>query len=387
MAKRDYYEVLGVPRNASEDEIKSAYRKLARQHHPDLNKDNPKAAEEKFKEISEAYEVLIDPEKRQRYDAVGFEGVQSDFGPGGFTWQNFHHTGDLQDILGQDMFAQFFGRQGASSIFDLLGGSYGARSPQRARDLEATLSVSLQDLVSGTNKEIELVRREACPRCNGTGAEKGTKVETCPDCHGTGQVHRAVERGYTRMISITECSTCGGTGKRILKKCVDCGGSGEIRRRRVLNLRIPPGLDDGTVLRLAGEGERGRDGRSGDLFVRVDIRRDPRFHREGRTIWTEITIELAQALLGDKVKIPTLGGTALLTVPPGTQPEATLRLRGEGLPPPGGGARGDYLVRVHVHLPESLSDSQKEGVKGLFSSGPSTGESAWRGGLFGRKRS
>ncbi len=386
MPKKDYYEVLGVPRTASADEVKTAYRKLARQYHPDLNKENQKAAEEKFKEISEAYEVLIDAEKRQRYDAVGFAGVQEDFGPSGFTWQNFHHTGDLEDILGSDMFSQFFGRQGGGSIFDLLGGGYGGRSPQRARDLEASLSVKLLDLVTGTSKEIELVRREACPRCNGSGAERGTKVETCAECRGTGQVHRAVTRGYTRMISITECPECDGTGKKILKKCLDCSGSGEVRRRRVLNLRVPPGLEDGTVLRLAGEGEKGRDGRSGDLFVRIEVERDPRFHREGRTLWSEITVELGQALLGDKVKIPTLGGSALLTVPAGTQPEAMLRLRGEGLPPPGGGHRGDYLVRVHVHLPETLSDGQRDAVRNHFTTGSTATDGAWRGGIFGRKR-
>ncbi|MCL4324427.1 MAG: molecular chaperone DnaJ [Candidatus Thermoplasmatota archaeon] len=387
MAKRDYYEVLGVPKTASQDEIKSAYRKLARQYHPDLNKENPKAAEEKFKELSEAYEVLIDTDKRRHYDNMGFAGVQQDFGPGGFTWQNFHHTGDLQDILGQDIFNQFFRQQGGGSIFDLLGGTYGPRQAQRGRDLEATLAVDLADVVEGVTKEIELTRREACPRCNGTGAEKGTKVERCPECEGAGQVHRTVQRGYTRMITIIECPTCEGTGKKIFKKCLDCGGSGEVRKVRRISLRIPPGVEDGTLLRLGGEGERGPGGRVGNLYVRIEVREDARFRRDGRTLYSELTLELGQALLGDKVKIPTLGGHALLTVPPGTQPEAILRLRGEGLPAQGGGNRGDYLVKVHVHLPESLNDPQKEAVKGLFGGSSAGDDSSWRSSLFGRKRS
>ena len=388
MAKRDYYEVLGVPRTASVEEIKSAYRKLARQYHPDLNKDNPKVAEEKFKELSEAYEVLADADKRRHYDAGGFEGVQSDFGPGGFTWQNFHHTSDLEDVIGPDFFAQFFGggRGGLFDFFQTGGGEAGAML--RGRNLEATITIALGDLVEGVTKTVELVRRDVCEECYGTGAEKGSALERCKECNGTGQVRKAVQRGYARMITISECPTCHGMGKRILRTCAACDGHGVVRRTRRISLRIPPGVEEGTIMRLGGEGEGGADGRHGDLFVRVLIEPGGPFRREGRTLHSEVTIELAQAVLGDRVRIPTLGGHALLTIPPGTQPEATLRLRGEGLPPEGGGARGDYLVTVHVHLPESLNAAQRTALKTLLDEvAPSSGDSgSWKGGFFNRRR-
>lgn len=388
MSKRDYYDVLGVPKSASVDEIRSAYRKLARQYHPDLNAENPKAAEEKFKELSEAYEVLADTEKRRRYDAGGFSGIESDFGPTGFTWQNFHHTSDLEDALGQDFFENLFRSQGGSSIFDLFGQPYGTagRRRSRGRDLETSISVQLSELVTGTTRDIDLVKTDACSECKGTGAEGGTSIEKCEECKGTGQVHRAAQRGYTRMITISECPVCHGAGKRILKKCPECGGSGETRRPRKLSLKIPAGIEEGTVMRLAGEGERGPSGMNGDLFVRIIIEEDPHFQRRGKDVYGDISIELGQALLGDKVKIPTLGGHVLLTIPPGTQPEATLRLRGEGLPPQGGGPRGDYFILVHVHLPESLSVSQKEAVRTSFGSSLSGSDSSWKSGLFGRKK-
>jgi molecular chaperone DnaJ len=388
MAKRDYYEVLGVPKTASEDEIKSAYRKLARQFHPDLNKDDSKAAEEKFKELSEAYEVLADPEKRKRYDQVGHAGVQEDFGPGGFTWQNFHHTSDLEDIMGSDLFSQFFTGGGGGGFMDFFnqGRDEGEGPSHRGRDLEASLGVKLADLVQGTTREIDLVRRDVCDECFGTGAAQGSALDRCGDCRGTGQIRRSVQQGYTRMITISECPTCHGKGKRIFKKCQACDGTGHLKKTRRINLKIPPGIEDGTVLRLSGEGEKGTSGRAGDLYVRISVEAGGPFRREGRDLYSELSVELLQALVGDTVRIPTLSGHALLTIPPGTQPEATLRLRGEGLPPPGGGPRGDYLVVVHVRLPESLSPQQKETIRGALESGGSKEATAWKQGFFGRKR-
>jgi molecular chaperone DnaJ len=392
MPKRDYYEVLGVPRTATPEEIKSAYRKLARQFHPDLNKDNPKAAEEKFKEISEAYEVLADEDKRRRYDQLGFAGVESDFGPGGFTWQNFHHTSDLQDIFGgggAELFQEFFGRMGGSGLFDVLfGGTMGPRrsSGTRVRDIEVSLTVTLADLVHGVEKEIEIVRVDSCEACQGTGADRGVALETCSECGGSGQVQRTSQRGFTRLVSITECPRCQGRGQRILRPCETCGGTGRRRVPRRLRIRIPAGLEEGTVLRVAGEGEGSPGGRRGDLYVRVLIDPGGPFVRDGRHIHSEITVDLATAVLGGEVAIPTLGGKAILTIPAGTQPEATLRLRGEGLPGPHGEPRGDHLVTVHVRIPQNLSSAQKDLLRqALGESSEATG-SRTRSGLFGRRK-
>lgn len=389
MAKRDYYEVLGVSKTASPEEIKSSYRKLARQFHPDMNREDPKAAEEKFKEVSEAYEVLADEDKRKRYDAGGFAGIEQDFGPGGFQWQNFHHSSDIEDLLGNSDFLRDL-LQGSGLFVQGFGNGFmDPRAARRGRDMEAAISVTLADLVHGTSQEIELARSEPCTACKGNGSEKGTALETCPECGGSGQVRRQRQSGYTRMITVGVCPVCEGQGQRILKPCPECHGRGRKRVVRRLQIRIPPGLQEGSILRLGGEGEASANGRPGDLFVRVLIEAGGPFRREGRDIYGELNITLSQALLGDQVRVPTLGGHALLTIPPGTQPEATLRLRGEGLPSPGGGSRGDYMVQVHVRLPEALSPAQKDQIKALF--GAPTGAEApaekARSGLFGRRRS
>ena len=391
MPKRDYYEVLGLPRTAGPDEIRSAYRRLARQFHPDLNKDNPKAAEEKFKELSEAYEVLVDPAKRERYDRGGFASVEQDFSPGGFEWSDFRHAQDVEDLLRDNDFLRQFFQQ--SSAGDLLGSLFGGRfagraGPTRGRDLELSLTVHLSDLLEASTREVEILRTERCPSCGGNGAEGGTALGTCRDCGGQGQVRRTRMRGPAQMISIMECPTCHGSGRVVLQRCSVCAGTGRKQVPRHLKIQIPPGLEDGTVLRLAGEGEPGTGSRRGDLYVRVRVEEGSSFHREGRNLFSELTVSLSQALLGGQVKVPTLKGTALLTIPPGTQPEATLRLRGEGLPPPGGGPRGDYLILIHVRLPATLSSSQREAVRQLF--GPPeeapAREERGRGSLFGRRR-
>ncbi len=378
MAKRDYYEVLGVPKTASVDDIKSAYRRLARQYHPDVAKEDPKGAEEKFKEISEAYEVLADDAKRHRYDQLGFSGVETDFGPGGFTWQNFTHMGDLEDLLGASpLFRQFFG--GFGSPF----GGAGRPEHRRGSDVELTVRLPLSAALRGARPTIEVPRSTPCPDCRGTGAKNGTALETCPECHGEGQVRRVRSSGFAQLLTIGECPRCHGAGRRILEKCPTCSGSGRQHSVERIELSVPAGIEDGAVLRVPGHGMAGpRGGRAGDLFVQVELESSDHLHREGMDAFVETTIPLGIALLGGQVTVPTVDGHANLTVPPGTQPETPFRLRGEGFPRLGGSARGDLIVTVHVEIPRSLSGREREVLRGVFGTSPrasgSKREPIWR---------
>jgi molecular chaperone DnaJ len=383
MAKRDYYEVLGLPRTATPEEIKTAYRRLAREYHPDLNKGNPKVAEEKFKELSEAYEVLADETKRKHYDAGGFSGVETDFGPGGFNWQNFTHAGDLEDLLGSsDFLQQLFAQAAGGGLFGGYGGGGQRffRPELRGRDVEVSIRVPLRAAVTGATVPIDVPRSESCPDCRGTGARNGTALETCPECHGTGQVRRTSRSGFTQLISIGECPRCHGTGQRIKERCPRCKGAGRIREVRHLEVSVPPGIEDGGVLRLSGQGEGAPpSGDPGDLFVQVVFEPDPRFQREGRQAFTAVEIPLSVALLGGEVPVPTITGDATLRIPAGTQPERQFRLRGEGFPRLRGSDRGDLIVTAHVRLPESLTSHQKEilrealGPPGASAGKPKTG--------------
>ncbi len=381
MAKRDYYEVLGVPRTATTDEVKSAYRKLARQHHPDLNKENPKAAEEKFKELSEAYEVLADPAKRQRYDSQGYRGVEGEFGPGGFSWQNFTHVGDLEDLLGgTDFFQAFFGG-------DLLGGMRTRASgiPFRGNDVEVALRLPLSAALHGTERVIEVPVQGECQDCRGTGARNGTALETCPECQGRGQVRRSVNRGAAHLITITECPTCHGAGRRIKEACPTCGGSGILRQARKISVAIPAGIEDQAVLRLAGQGTApGTGAIPGDLFVQVLFEPMAGLRREGQNAYTEAVVPLATALLGGEARVATIESEAILKIPAGTQPESQFRLRGEGFPKLRGRDRGDLFVTVHVQLPEQLSGGQRDLLQQAL--GKPAGAPARRPTLFGRRR-
>ncbi|HTT45624.1 MAG TPA: molecular chaperone DnaJ [Thermoplasmata archaeon] len=382
MAKRDYYEVLGVPKTASPDEIKQAYRRLARQYHPDVAKENPKAAEEKFKEFSEAYEVLADPEKRQRYDQLGFSGVETDFGPGGFNWQNFTHMGDLEDLLGASpLFQQLFTNFGMP--FGGMGRPGGAF---RGGDVELTVRLPLIAAVRGAHPTVDVPHTGPCLDCRGTGARDGTALETCPECHGEGQVRRVQNRGYTQLITIGECPRCHGRGQRILERCSTCGGSGRTSSVERIELTVPPGVDDGSVLRVPGHGTAGeRGGRAGDLFVQVVFEPMPEFRREGTDLFSETTVPLATAILGGEVEVPTIEGRAALKVPAGTQPETQFRLRGHGFPRFRGSSRGDQIVTVHVEVPRSLSGREKELLREALGSGGSPG--AKRESLFRRRSS
>jgi molecular chaperone DnaJ len=378
MPKQDYYETLGVPRTASEDDVKQAYRRLARQYHPDVSKENPKAAEEKFKQISEAYEVLADTEKRQRYDQLGFQGVETDFGPGGFNWQNFTHAGDLEDLLGASpFFQQFFGGG--------FGSPFGGRRASRGGDVELTVRLPLIAAVQGAKPTLEVPRSTPCPDCRGTGAKDGKAYERCPECKGQGQVRRVQSRGFTQLITIGECPRCGGTGRRIIERCPTCGGNGRKSSVERIELTVPPGMEDGSVLRIPGHGiDVPGGGGAGDLFVQVVFEPSEVFHREGVDAYSELTVPLATALFGAEVTIPTIEGHALLKVPAGTQPETQFRLRGHGFPRPRGTHRGDLIVTLHVEVPRSLSGREKELLREALGVRPGEGR---RESIFRRRSS
>ncbi len=385
MAKRDYYEVLGIPRTASQEDIKSAYRRLARQHHPDVNQANPKAAEEKFKELSEAYEVLADADKRRQYDQFGFPGVEPNFGPQGFTWQNFTHAGDLEDLLGSTRFFQeLFGQGFAESPF----GEPRRRAsgvPFRGSDIEISVRLPLSAAVTGADPTLEVPQLTRCDDCRGTGARNGTALEVCPECEGRGQIRRSQSRGFSQLITITDCPMCHGSGRRIREVCPSCEGTGNVRKVRRIQVTVPPGVEDGAVLRLARQGGvSSAGGAPGDLFVQVLFEPSDQFHREGQMAFTETRVTLADALFGGEVKVTTLTGEALLKVPAGTQPETQFRLRGEGFPRFRGRDRGDLIVTVHVDLPESLTPRQRELLREAFGGGTGRPPSK-RGGLFGRR--
>ncbi len=364
MAGPDYYEVLGVPRGASKDEIKRAYRRLAKKYHPDLNKDDPKAAEEKFKEVSEAYEVLADDEKRRIYDQFGADGLkQQVWGGEGFDWSRFTHQADVEDIFGRDFFDAFFrgGGLGGSLFGDLFGGGLGrARGPVSGRSLRVDADVRLEDLLHDVRKEVTLRAPLPCPACQGSGAEGG-KLVTCPTCHGRGQVSSSQRRGYSQFVTITPCPKCGGRGQWPESPCRRCGGSGRVAETRTLAVEIPAGAPDGLQLRVPGHGEAGEPGgRPGDLYVVVHVAPHPTFERDDQDVLMSLPITYPQAALGAEVEIPTLDGSARLRVPPGTQSHSILRLRGKGLPGLRGGPRGDQLVRVVVTTPERVSAEERK---------------------------
>jgi molecular chaperone DnaJ len=376
MAKRDYYEVLSVPRSATADDVKSAYRKLARQYHPDMNAANPKAAEEKFKEVSEAYEVLVDPEKRRRYDQLGFSGVETDFGPSGFTWQNFTHVGDLEDLFGGSGFFQQLFEQGG------LGGLRGA--PRRGTDVEVTVRLPLTAAVHGAEPTLDVPFSGPCEDCKGTGAKGGTAYDTCPECEGRGQIRRAQSRGFSQLITISECPMCHGSGRRIREECPTCHGSGSLRRNRKIQISIPPGIEDGAVLRVPRQGAPSRPGGPpGDLFVQISLEPLEGIHRDGADAFGETTIALVDALFGAEVPVRTLTGEALLKVPAGVSPGSQFRLRGEGFPRVRGRDRGDLIITVRVELPKSLTGRQKELLREALGTG--TAKNGRKGGLFGRR--
>lgn len=342
MSKRDYYEILGVARNASETELKKAFRKAAHKYHPDRNPDNPDA-ESHFKEAKEAYEILTDAQKRAAYDQFGHAGVDpssAGFGGGGPHGANF-----------SDIFGDVFG--------DIFGGGRGGGGPrvQRGSDLRYNLELNLEDAVQGTTVNIEVPNLVHCETCHGSGAKKGTSPVTCTTCGGHGQVR--MQQGFFSLQQT--CPRCHGTGRMIKEPCGDCRGSGRVQRRKKLSVKVPPGVDSGDRIRLAGEGEAGEaGGPSGDLYVQINVRPHPIFARDGNDLYCEVPISFVIATLGGELDVPTLDGRVKLKIPPETQSGQMFRMRGKGVKPVRGGAEGDLLCRVEIETPVNLSERQKE---------------------------
>ncbi len=351
MSKRDYYEVLGVNKNASEDEIKRAYRRLALRHHPDKNPENHKQSEDKFKEICEAYEVLSDAQKRQAYDQYGHEGLRSAFKGGGFDWSDFTHYSDLEDIAGS--FGDIF------SSFGINLGGFGGGRKSRARrgaSLRVEVEVSFRESAAGTEKIVHLPRHESCPVCQGEGAKPGSKKITCPECRGAGQVQA---NGGFFTIART-CARCAGEGRIIEKPCEKCQGTGLIRQEKKIKVNIPAGVDTGSRIKLRGEGEAGVKGAgAGDLYVDIYVLPDELFERHGNDILCQVPVSFAQAALGAEIEVPTLSGKAKMKIPAGTQSGKIFRLRAKGMPDVHGYGRGDQLVKVNLETPTGLNAKQR----------------------------
>ena len=349
--KRDYYEVLGVQKGASDDEIKRAYRKLAKANHPDLNPGD-KEAETRFKEVNEAYEILSDKEKRNRYDQFGHAGVDPNFGAGGGFDGGFDF-GDLGDIFGS-----FFG-----------GGFGGGRrtnpnAPQRGESIRMSLILSFEEAAFGCEKAVTVERLESCASCQGSGCAEGTAPEVCPDCHGTGtvQVRRQTPMGV--FATSSPCSRCGGKGKIIHQPCKECRGMGSVRQRRTIQASIPAGIDNGQTISIRGQGNAGKNGGpAGDLLVTITVRPHELFRREGTSVLCEAPITFAQAVLGAELEIPTIDGKVKYDLPEGTQSGSTFRLKGKGIPSINGRGRGDQYVTVYIETPRNLNKEQKEALK------------------------
>ena len=373
--KRDYYEVLGVEKGASAEEIKKAYRKITKANHPDLHPGD-KECEERFKEANEAYEVLSDDEKRQKYDQYGHAafdpnaGFGSGFGDFGGGFGGF---GDLGDIFGD--------------IFGFGGGS--ARSnpnaPRRGENVRASLNISFEEAAFGCEKEVTVARVEKCEDCGGTGCAPGTTPEICPDCKGSGTVRTTTRTPFGMAQSTAPCSKCRGTGKIIHQPCKSCRGMGSVRRQHKVKVNVPAGIDDGQTISRPGHGSAGvNGGPQGDLLVTVIVRPHARFERDGTSVLLEQEISYAQAVLGAKIEVPTLDGNVEFTIPEGTHPGAVFRLRGKGIPYLRGSGRGDQFISVNIAVPKNLSSSQKELLRQFAAS---MGEmDNGKNGLFGKKR-
>ena len=383
--KRDYYEVLGVDKNASEDEIKKAYRKLAKKYHPDLNPGD-KEAEEKFKEANEAYEVLSDAEKKAKYDRFGHAGVDPNYGAGsagyggGFNGQGFDF--DLGDIF-SNIFGGGFGGFG--------GGSSNPNAPQRGSDTQTSVTISFEEAAKGCEREVQFSRIEVCDECHGSGAAPGSSPKTCPECNGRGQVTSQQRTPFGVIQTQKACSRCGGRGTIIENPCKKCHGAGRVRKPVKITVKIPAGIDDRQIINARGQGNKGvNGGPAGDLRVAINVRPHPIFERDGYNVWVEMHISFAAAALGCALQVPTLDGKVQYNVPAGTQSGDVFKLKGKGIQSLNNRGRGDELVRVIVDVPRNLNDRQKQLLRELDEAlGNETahlGNADDKKGFFGKKK-
>ncbi|MDE6393282.1 MAG: molecular chaperone DnaJ [Muribaculaceae bacterium] len=368
--KRDYYEVLGVAKNATADEIKKAYRKKAIQYHPDKNPGD-KEAEEKFKEAAEAYDVLSDADKRARYDQFGHSMGPQGFGGGAGGYGSYGGFGGGMSM--EDIFAHFGdifgGRFSGDDSFGGFGGAAGGRARKhvnKGTDLRITVKVTLKDIMNGVDKKLKIPKLVACPHCKGTGAKDGTAFHTCQRCHGTGYVTTVQQTFMGPMQSQSVCPECNGEGKVITEKCSYCNGQGVEKKEEIVSFHIPAGVENDMVLTLRGQGNAPRNGGvNGDLLIKIQEEKDPELIRDGNDLIYNLMLDFPTAALGGTAEVPTIEGRARLKITPGTQPGKVLRLRGKGLPQMNGGAKGDLLVNVMVYVPEQLSDAEKAAIESL----------------------
>ena len=375
--KRYYYEVLGLQKGASAEEIKKAYRRLAKENHPDLHPGD-KACEERFKEINEAYEILSDDDKRAKYDQYGHAAFDPSAGFGGAGFEGFGDFGDLGDI-----FSSFFGGG--------FGGGFGGtrsnpNAPRRGENLRASVNISFEEAAFGCKKEVTVGRVEKCAECKGTGCAPGTTPEICPDCKGSGTVRTTQRTPFGAMQSTSPCAKCRGTGKIIHQPCKTCRGLGSIRRQHKMTVKIPAGIDDGQTISRQGYGNAGANGGpAGDLLINVIVRPHAIFERDGSSVVMEQEISYVQATLGAEIEVPTLDGRVKLNIPEGTQPGAVFRLRGKGIPYLRGGGRGDQFVSVKIGIPKGLTPSQKELLR-QFAASMGEYDGNAKSNLFGKKK-
>lgn len=341
MSKRDYYEVLGIDKDASKDEIKKAYRKLAKKYHPDVSSEE--GAAEKFKEVNEAYEVLSDEQKRGQYDQFGHAGAQS---------QGFGGFGGAQDFGGfGDIFDMFFGG----------GRRRDPNAPQQGADLQYTMTLDFEEAIFGKETDVHIPKEEECETCHGSGAKPGTDVNTCTHCKGSGQLNTEQNTPFGKVVNRRVCHYCNGTGKIIPEKCSTCGGSGRVKKNKEIHISIPAGIDEGQQIRITGKGEPGANGGpAGDLYVVIQVKSHEFFDREGDHIFCELPVTFTQAALGDEMEVPTVHGKVMLKIPAGTQTGKTFRLKGKGAPNVRGYGHGDQHVRIRIVTPQKITDRQKE---------------------------
>ena len=381
--KRDYYEVLGVSKSATPDEIKKAYRQLAKKYHPDLNPDN-KEAEAKFKEANEAYEILSDSDKKEKYDRFGFAGVDPSYGAGqgGGGFGGFGGFDGGMDFDLGDLFGSFFGGFGGG------GGRSNPNAPRRGSDIQTNIYISFEEAAKGCKKTVEFQKIEVCDECSGSGAAKGSSPQTCPDCNGRGQINVQQRTPFGTISTSKPCQRCGGKGTFNPNPCSRCKGAGRIRRTVKQEITIPAGIDDGQIFTVRNQGNAGANGGpAGDLRVGVIVKPHPFFERDGYNVWYDVKVSFVQAALGDKLRVPTLDGQVEYILPAGTQPGDIFKLKGRGIQVLNSTRRGDQLIRVNIEVPKNLNDKQKEALMNFNTTmGAKPVEKKKKKGFFGKKK-